>query len=195
MNEPDRSAKCPHFSLAQRGSSTHESHQASVTEPSIRFNTTPTDSNKRCFQAIDHSTPALPIQPHDATVDDELSNKRHTNSELPSNVTASSASANAATRPALIGYARVSKWQQKLDLQRDALVSARCHRCHRCSRISCVANLVVGRLDRLGPATHQLAVPEKNAFHIGPGFSLLEVVLAIRLFLRHRRFLTTSLPN
>ncbi len=72
----------------------------------------------------------------------------------------------------LIGYARVSTEDQRLDLQRDALVAAGCHRTFedrasgaRADRPGLAAalshlrrgdTLVVWRLDRLGRTTHQL---------------------------------------
>ena len=72
----------------------------------------------------------------------------------------------------LIGYARVSTEDQKLDLQRDALAQLGCHRVFedrasgaRVDRPGLVAalshlrrgdTLVVWRLDRLGRTTHQL---------------------------------------
>jgi len=72
----------------------------------------------------------------------------------------------------LIGYARVSTEDQRLDLQRDALVAAGCHRTFedrasgaRADRPGLSAalshlrrgdTLVVWRLDRLGRTTHQL---------------------------------------
>lgn len=74
--------------------------------------------------------------------------------------------------PLLIGYARVSTEDQRLDLQRDALVAAGCHRTFedrasgaRADRPGLAAalshlrrgdTLVVWRLDRLGRTTHQL---------------------------------------
>ncbi len=72
----------------------------------------------------------------------------------------------------LIGYARVSTEDQRLDLQRDALAAAGCHRTFedrasgtRADRPGLAAalshlrrgdTLVVWRLDRLGRTTHQL---------------------------------------
>ncbi len=72
----------------------------------------------------------------------------------------------------LIGYARVSTEDQKLDLQRDALAQLGCHRVFedrasgaRADRPGLAAalshlrrgdTLVVWRLDRLGRTTHQL---------------------------------------
>lgn len=72
----------------------------------------------------------------------------------------------------LIGYARVSTEDQKLDLQRDALTSAGCHRTFEdrasgaradrpgladaLSHLRRGDTLVVWRLDRLGRTTHQL---------------------------------------
>src|SRR3954447_913151 len=74
--------------------------------------------------------------------------------------------------PLLIGYARVSTEDQRLDLQRDALAAAGCHRTFedrasgaRADRPGLAAalshlrrgdTLVVWRLDRLGRTTHQL---------------------------------------
>src|SRR3954466_15895586 len=74
--------------------------------------------------------------------------------------------------PLLIGYARVSTEDQRLDLQRDALARAGCHRTFedrasgaRTDRPGLAAALshlrrgdtpVVWRLDRLGRTTHQL---------------------------------------
>ena len=72
----------------------------------------------------------------------------------------------------MIGYARVSTEDQKLDLQRDALLGLGCHRVFedrasgaRADRPGLAAalshlrrgdTLVVWRLDRLGRSTHQL---------------------------------------
>ena len=77
-----------------------------------------------------------------------------------------------AAEPLLIGYARVSTEDQRLDLQRDALAAAGCHRIFedrasgaRADRPGLTAalshlrrgdTLVVWRLDRLGRTTHQL---------------------------------------
>jgi len=91
--------------------------------------------------------------------------------------TASSATAPApaprdASTALLIGYARVSTEDQRLDLQLDALARAGCHRTFEDRASGARANrpglaaalshlrrggtLVVWRLDRLGRATHQL---------------------------------------
>ena len=72
----------------------------------------------------------------------------------------------------MIGYARVSTEDQKLDLQRDALAQLGCHRVFEdrasgarvdrpglaaaLSHLRCGDTLVVWRLDRLGRTTHQL---------------------------------------
>lgn len=85
---------------------------------------------------------------------------------------APSAGNTAANGPLLIGYARVSTEDQRLDLQRDALAAAGCHRTFedrasgaRADRPGLAAalshlrrgdTLVVWRLDRLGRTTHQL---------------------------------------
>ena len=77
-----------------------------------------------------------------------------------------------AAGPLVIGYARVSTEDQRLDLQRDALAHAGCHRTFedrasgaRADRPGLAAalshlrrgdTLVVWRLDRLGRTTHQL---------------------------------------
>lgn len=89
-----------------------------------------------------------------------------------SSAIAPSSAADAAAGPLLIGYARVSTEDQRLDLQRDALARAGCHRTFedrasgaRADRPGLVAalshlrrgdTLVVWRLDRLGRTTHQL---------------------------------------
>src|SRR5512143_2948848 len=83
-----------------------------------------------------------------------------------SSALAPSSVADAAAGPLLIGYARVSTEDQRLDLQRDALARAGCHRTFedrasgaRADRPGLVAalshlrrgdTLVVWRLDRLG---------------------------------------------
>lgn len=90
-------------------------------------------------------------------------------SPLPS---APSAAAPDPSAGLLIGYARVSTEDQRLDLQRDALAAAGCHRIFedrasgaRADRPGLAAalshlrrgdTLVVWRLDRLGRTTHQL---------------------------------------
>jgi hypothetical protein len=89
-----------------------------------------------------------------------------------SSATAPPSAADAVAGPLLIGYARVSTEDQRLDLQRDALARAGCHRTFedrasgaRADRPGLAAalshlrrgdTLVVWRLDRLGRTTHQL---------------------------------------
>jgi len=93
------------------------------------------------------------------------STKRRTSSPLASVPTPLDAGAGL-----LIGYARVSTEDQKLDLQRDALAGLGCHRVFKdrgsgaradrpgladaLSHLRRVDTLVVWRLDRLGRTTH-----------------------------------------
>src|SRR3954453_17579281 len=98
--------------------------------------------------------------------------KRHTGAAFSSAGIVPSAGDTAAAGPLVIGYARVSTEDQRLDLQRDALARAGCHRTFedrvsgaRAGRPGLAAalshlrrgdTLVVWRLDRLGRTTHQL---------------------------------------
>ena len=98
--------------------------------------------------------------------------KRRTSAAFSSVAAASSAGDTAAAGPLLIGYARVSTEDQRLDLQRDALAAAGCHRTFEDRASGARADrpglatallhlrrgdtLVVWRLDRLGRTTHQL---------------------------------------
>jgi DNA invertase Pin-like site-specific DNA recombinase len=98
--------------------------------------------------------------------------KRHTGAAFSSARIVPSAGDTAAAGPLVIGYARVSTEDQRLDLQRDALARAGCHRTFedrvsgaRAGRPGLAAalshlrrgdTLVVWRLDRLGRTTHQL---------------------------------------
>src|SRR3954462_436134 len=98
--------------------------------------------------------------------------KRHTGAAFSSAGIVPSAGDTAAAGPLVIGYARVSTEDQRLDLQRDALAAAGCHRTFedpasgaRAARPGLAAalshlrrgdTLVVWRLDRLGRTTHQL---------------------------------------
>ena len=98
--------------------------------------------------------------------------KRHVGAAFFSVAAAPSAGDIAAAGPLLIGYARVSTEDQRLDLQRDALVAAGCHRTFEdrasgaradrpgladaLSHLRRGDTLVVWRLDRLGRTTHQL---------------------------------------
>jgi DNA invertase Pin-like site-specific DNA recombinase len=102
--------------------------------------------------------------------------KGHVSPESSSAAAPSSAvnptAASGGAEPLLIGYARVSTEDQRLDLQCDALAAAGCHRTFedrasgaRADRPGLAAalshlrrgdTLVVWRLDRLGRTTHQL---------------------------------------
>ena len=98
--------------------------------------------------------------------------KRRAGAASSSAVAPPPAADTAAAGPLLIGYARVSTEDQRLDLQRDALAAAGCYRVFedrasgaRADRPGLAAalshlrrgdTLVVWRLDRLGRTTHQL---------------------------------------
>ena len=98
--------------------------------------------------------------------------KRHSGAASSSADIVPSTADIAAAGPLVIGYARVSTEDQRLDLQRDALAHAGCHRTFedrasgaRADRPGLAAalshlrrgdTLVVWRLDRLGRTTHQL---------------------------------------
>ncbi len=98
--------------------------------------------------------------------------ERQTGAAFFSVAAAPSAGDTAAAGPLLIGYARVSTEDQRLDLQRDALAAAGCHRtfedrasgaradrpglAEALSHLRRGDTLVVWRLDRLGRPTHQL---------------------------------------
>ena len=98
--------------------------------------------------------------------------KRHTGAAFSSAVVAPLAGDATPAGPLLVGYARVSTEDQRLDLQCDAFALAGCHRAFedrasgvRADRPGLAAalshlrrgdTLVVWRLDRLGRTTHQL---------------------------------------